>query len=91
MSVCNGSDTGLNVTRSESEQTSIWCFLAREYGESLEMEKQMTEQSADASIRAYSHWNQIPWEAVEQSVRRLQTRIAKAVMEKKHRKVSALQ
>jgi RNA-directed DNA polymerase len=55
------------------------------------MEMQMTEKSTDASIRAYSHWNQIPWEAVEQSVRRLQTRIAKAVMEKNHRKVNALQ
>ena len=51
----------------------------------------MTEQLADASIRAYSHWNQIPWETVEQSVRRLQTRIAKAVLGKNYRKVNALQ
>ncbi|TDN63275.1 hypothetical protein B0G77_6919 [Paraburkholderia sp. BL10I2N1] len=32
---CNGPDTGLNVTRHESEPTSDWSYLAREFVESL--------------------------------------------------------
>jgi hypothetical protein len=32
---CNGPDTGLNVTRHESEPTSDWSYLARECAESL--------------------------------------------------------
>ena len=31
---CNGPDTGLNVTRHESEPTSDWSYLAREFAES---------------------------------------------------------
>ena len=33
MSPCNGADTGLNVTRHESEPTSDWSFIAKESGE----------------------------------------------------------
>lgn len=32
---CNGSDTDWNIIRHESEQTSDWSNLAREYVESL--------------------------------------------------------
>lgn len=32
---CNGQDTGLNVTWHESEPTSNWSFIAREFGESI--------------------------------------------------------
>ncbi len=33
MPPCNEADTGLNVTRHESEPTSDGCFVAREHGE----------------------------------------------------------
>lgn len=57
------------------------------------MEMQMTAAGklTDASISGYNSWKSIPWKAVEKDVRRLQTRIAKAVMEKKYRKATALQ
>ena len=45
----------------------------------------------DASIRAYCRWSSIPWEAVEKGVQRLQSRIAKAIKEKKYRKAQSLQ
>ena len=51
----------------------------------------MTVKLTDASIRVYSHWKSIPWKAVEEGVRRLQSRIAKAVLEKKFRKAKSLQ
>jgi len=38
---CNRADTGFNVTRHESEQTSDWCLFARAYGEHLKRGKQM--------------------------------------------------
>jgi hypothetical protein len=38
---CNGADTGFNVTRHESEQTSDWCLFARAYGEHLKRGKQI--------------------------------------------------
>ena len=51
----------------------------------------MTVKATDASIRAYSLWKSIPWKVVENDVRRLQSRIAKAVSEKKYRKAQSLQ
>jgi len=39
---CNDSDTSLNVTRHESEQTPSWSFIARKFGESRNEGKQMT-------------------------------------------------
>ena len=45
------------------------------------MERQMTVKATDASIRAYSLWKSIPWKVVENDVRRLQARSAKAVVE----------
>lgn len=57
------------------------------------MGTQMTvpAELADAPISAQRQWQAIPWQAVKQSVRRLQVRIAKAVKEKKCRKVRSLQ
>jgi RNA-directed DNA polymerase len=55
------------------------------------MEKQMTVKLTDASIRVNSRWNSIPWKAVEKDVKGLQSRIAKAVAEKKYRKAKSLQ
>ena len=93
MPPCNGEDTGSSFARRESEQTPIWCFVAREIGEPFQMEMQMTESGflTDASIRAYCKWSSIPWKAVENGVQRLQSRIAKAVEEKKYRKAQSLQ
>jgi hypothetical protein len=35
MPCCNGGDTGCNITRHESEPTSDWSYIAREFGEPL--------------------------------------------------------
>ena len=51
----------------------------------------MTVKTTDASIHIYSRWKSIPWKAVEKDVKRLQSRIAKAVSEKKYRKAKSLQ
>ena len=51
----------------------------------------MTVKQTDASIHVYSRWKSIPWKAVEKDVKRLQSRIAKAVWEKKYRKAKSLQ
>ena len=40
MPLCNGADTGFNVTRHESEPTSDGCLSGRKYGEHLKREKQ---------------------------------------------------
>jgi len=37
----NDMDTDLNVIRCENRPTSDWSFIAREFGESLNEEKQM--------------------------------------------------
>jgi RNA-directed DNA polymerase len=46
---------------------------------------------ADASFDQPRDWNGIHWKAIQQQVRRLQVRIAKAVKEGKHRRALALQ
>ena len=35
MPICNGEDTSFNVTRQETEQTSGWSLIVREFVESL--------------------------------------------------------
>ena len=57
------------------------------------MGMQMTDSAklTDAPIRACRQWSTIPWDAVENSVQRLQVRIAKAVKAKKYRKAQSLQ
>lgn len=50
-----------------------------------------TAKSADAPLGRYTKWRSIDWKTVNRAVRRLQVRIAKAVREKKFRKVKALQ
>ena len=49
------------------------------------------EQSTDASFITPLTWESIDWPKVEQNVRRLQMRIAKAVKTGRHRSVKALQ
>lgn len=54
--------------------------------------KQMTvSKETDASSPKALRWDSINWDLVQQSVRRLQIRIAQAVKEKKHRRAKALQ
>jgi RNA-directed DNA polymerase len=54
--------------------------------------KQMTvSKDMDASSPKQPSWDSINWELAQQSVRRLQIRIAQAVMKKKYRSVKALQ
>ena len=58
----------------------------------MKKEKQMTAPpGADASFTQPKDWNAINWMALQQQVRRLQVRIAKAVKNGKHRTASALQ
>src|SRR2546430_7309154 len=49
------------------------------------------EQSTDASFDKPLTWKTISWPKVEQNVRRLQMRIAKAVRGGRHRSAKALQ
>src|SRR5712691_4950116 len=92
MPSCNGMDTGCNMTRRESGQTSLRCGLTRELDEPIEGAMQMT---ADSSAGAVSHtsadWHSIPWKTVNETVRRLQARIVKATKADKWHKVQALQ
>lgn len=39
----------------------------------------------------FTHWKLIKWDSVENHVRRLQLRIAKAIKEKRHNRAKALQ
>ncbi len=47
--------------------------------------------AADASFRPPASWKSLAWTTIEQQVRRLQMRIAKAVQHGKHRRAQALQ
>jgi len=49
------------------------------------------QQAGPASSHGNDHWNAIDWRAVERTVRGLQVRITKAVLEKDWRRVKALQ
>ena len=46
---CNGADTGFNVTRHESEQTSDRCLFARAYVEHLKRGKQIGDGGGSAT------------------------------------------
>ncbi len=92
--------TGVQVGR-ESEQTSEWLLMAREYDKSMNEGKQMTaknkavQQVAAIGAGAPSHpeqgWLQADWAAIKSEVKRLQMRIAKATKESRWGKVKALQ
>jgi hypothetical protein len=66
----------------ESRQTSIWCPFAREFEESFYEGKQMTASilMTNAPSGNYENRKSIPWKTVQKDVRRLQVRIAKAVI-----------
>jgi len=89
---CNGADTGLNVTRHESEPTSDGSFFARELGEPSRKGREQNEALDAGALPAWSNdWGAIEWRLIFDKVRRLQVRIAKAVREKRWGKVSFLQ
>ena len=89
---CNGADTGLKVTRHESEPTSDGSFLARERVEPSWKGREQREALDAGALPAWQvDWNAIQWRAVYGKVRRLQVRIAKAAREKRWGKVHFLQ
>ena len=58
----------------------------------MKKEKQMTAPlGTDASFYPPGSWKALPWKAIEQQVRRLQVRIAKAIKNGCHREALALQ
>jgi RNA-directed DNA polymerase len=95
MPSCNGADTGFNVTRHESEQTSDWSFFAREHAEPMQKGREQKEAlvlpDAGAIPTWLKDWDSIEWNQLERQVRRLQVRIAKAASEERWGKVSFLQ
>ena len=89
---CNGADTGLNITRHESEPTSDGSFFARELGEPSRKGREQNEALDAGALPAWQKdWGAIDWGLIFNEVRRLQVRIAKAVREKRWGKVSFLQ
>ena len=88
---CNEADTGFNVPRRASGQTSDWSGLTREREEPIEGAKHMTaDGSAGAVPREPEGWHTIDWRAATEHVRRLQARIVKATQEGRWGKVQAL-
>jgi RNA-directed DNA polymerase len=82
------------ITRRESEQTSDWSSITREFGEPTQEAKQMaavSNQSAGAVSHENEGWHDTNWRAVHEEVRRLQARIVKATKEGRWGKVKALQ
>jgi RNA-directed DNA polymerase len=97
---CNGADTGCDITRRESEQTSARSFMARELDQSMNAGKQMTgagtssqEQAptTGAPARPETAWLQADWAHITTEVNRLQVRLAKATQAGRWGKVQALQ
>lgn len=100
MPSCNGADTGCDITRRESEQTSARSFMARELDQSMNAGKQMTGAGSSsqemasfsgAPVRLEWAWLQADWDHITTEVNRLQERIAKATQAGRWGKVQALQ
>lgn len=94
MPPCNGADTGCNITRPEREPTSYAGAPLRDRLENLPWEgKQMAAiaRLTGAPSASGNDWKAIDWQKAYREVRRLQIRIAKAVREKRHGRVKALQ
>src|SRR6266446_2193182 len=63
MPPCHGTDTGCNITRRASGQTSLRCGLTRELDEPIKGAMQMTaELSAGAVSHTSTDWHSIPME-----------------------------
>ena len=94
MLYCNDIDTGLNVTRHESELTSDWSSLRNNLENCLYEEKQMVvsvKRTSASSALSEPTWDAIDWQTTGKHVKQLQMRIAKATREDKHCKVKSLQ
>jgi RNA-directed DNA polymerase len=87
---CNGADRGSEFAPPEKEQTSAWSFFAREFEKFLKGATQMNGKPC-AAPNTVEAWADIDFVTAEYSVKKLQTRIAKAVKEGKWGKVKALQ
>ncbi len=88
---CNDADRGLNVTPRESGPTSGGSFVARDFDQSPNDAKQMNAPGACAASHAELQWHGLDWRSIESSVKRLQRRIAKAVVAGQWGKVKSLQ
>ncbi len=70
--------------------TFNWCLIARKLGEPSKMGKRKTAQ-AGAPVDDARKWTSINWDEARRHVRRLQVRIAKAVLKERWNKVKSLQ
>jgi RNA-directed DNA polymerase len=73
------------------ELTFNRCFIAREFEEPSKTEELETVNLTGASVDNAKAWKSINWKTAQRHVRRLQMRIAKAVLENKWGKVKTLQ
>lgn len=73
------------------ELTFNRCFIARKSEEPSKTEKLETVSSTGASVDDAIAWDSIEWKKAQKHVRRLQMRIAKAVLDKRWGKVKTLQ
>ena len=72
-------------------QTSNRCLFAREIVKPSKMGKQKIAELVSAPIDDAKKWHSINWKHARRQVRRLQSRIAKAVQENRWNKVQTLQ
>jgi hypothetical protein len=70
MPLRNAGDTGCNITRRESGQTSGGSFLTREFEEPAQEAKQMMAERvpAGAVSRGRIQWHAIDWQAAHENV-----------------------
>lgn len=82
-----------NITLHESEQTSTWSSITREFDNPTSEVKQMkaNDNVACATSHREVDWHAINWSKANRNVRRLQARIVKATQEGRWGKVKALQ
>ena len=82
-----------NITPRESEQTSIWSFITREFEKTIKETKQMTVETTTGAVshEPVGGWHSIDWQTAHENVRRLQARIVKATQAGKWGKVKAFQ
>lgn len=81
-----------DIPSRENGQTSIRCFITRNLKlETSKAKCMMTAQTVDANPYSKIHWPTINWDQVEETVRRLQARIVKALQQNAFRKVKDLQ
>jgi RNA-directed DNA polymerase len=81
-----------HITPRESGLTSLWSFITRELGKSIQETRQMTAvATAGAVCHAAVEWHAIDWPKAHRHVRRLQARLVQAVQAGRWGQVKALQ